>query len=193
MKKLSILNVSILTLLSVSLLANTATVFANIIETPSQSTTAETEIGEYDENLEETDVQIYYISTKKAFEIAESEGVDVKGALGEEEYNKALRQDMLRVGSSYIKTFKVGKETRISIGANSALVKTWKISGRATILAIQAYGAAVGMPLDAMVASGMHNQLKSVNGTRGYQWTIGTKPWRIISSGTQNGGGGRDF
>lgn len=184
MKKLSVTTFSIFTLLSTFLLSGPSVANATTVPPAQQATSAQ---------VEETDVQFYFISNQQAFNAAESAGINVKSILGEDKYKAALRQDMLRTGSSWIKTYKVGKETRISIGVNSAIVKTWKYGGRAAIYAIQAYGAVVGLPLDAMVANGMHNQLKSVNGNRGHQWEIGTKPWRIISSRTQMGGGGRGF
>lgn len=134
---------------------------------------------------QETLVQTYYISNSEYFKYAEENGVDVKGILGEKAYQQALKEDNFKQGKNWIKIYQSGKEKRISMGVNSALVKVWKYGGQAAIYAIQAYGAAVGMPLDPMVANGMHNQLKTIDSSRGYQWKLGTKPWRIISNGYQ--------
>lgn len=127
----------------------------------------------------------YSVSNAEAFRLAEEQGIDVKSILSEEEYQTALFNDRLRAGVHGVYTYVVGKETRIFIGVDSALVKVWKYGGRAAIYAIQAYGALSGMPLDPMVANGMHNTLQTINDSKGYYWYIGTSPWRIISHGSQ--------
>jgi len=171
--------------LGLSLLTIGAAIVPGTLGTVAYADSVNATQANYTFNQEETDVKVFSISNAQAFEAAENAGIDVKSIIGEEAYNQALQEDMFRRGSSWIKTYKVGKETRISMGINSALVKTWKYGGRAAIYAMQAYGKVVGLPLDPMVANGMHNQLKTIDASRGYKWVIGTKPWRIVSHGYQ--------
>lgn len=132
-----------------------------------------------------TKIETRALSTANFFAIAEKEGVDVKGILGEEEYQQALRQDMLRAGGSYVNKYTVGNETRYTVAVNSALVKVWKYGGSAALTAIQLYGASVGLPFDAPIYYGMKASLSNADASKGFKWEIGTSPWRVISSGVQ--------
>lgn len=82
MKKLSVTTFSIFILLSAFLSSGSS--LANAITgLPAQQATST--------QVEETDVQFYFISNQQTFDAAESAGINMKNILGEDKYKAALR------------------------------------------------------------------------------------------------------
>lgn len=124
-------------------------------------------------------------SNREFFDELSKNGVNPTDILTEAEYQQALRQDLLRQGSNWAKIYTYQGHKRVSIGVNSAIVKTAKYGGKAAIAALRAVATASGVYVDPGVYYAIQGNLSSINSSKGHWWHINLSPIKIVASGNQ--------